>query len=455
MFESKATRARVMIKSFNLKSLIASVVVSAALLCTALFYVSAAGDWSPPINLSESGVDTKSGSSAIDGDGRIHVVWSEGGDVFHRYKSSDSWSTPARVASGTSPDLAADAAGHIYMVFANEFAGNDDIYFVSWQEAGWGLPQNISQTAGASFSPRIAVASDGTLAAVWGEEALGSSLIYITRSTDGLLWSTSPIPDAQGTHPVVAFGPTGNPLVAWQDPFDPGYPLEVFFSQWTGTQWTLPVDVSASLLANSSFPSIAVRQEDVYLAWQETGPDSELIYLSKMIAGSWSVPQKRSGSGDAFAPMVAFDASGDGHLVWNTEDSIQYLTWDPSADTWEAIESIASGQVRITGTHIAVRELAHAIWLADASAENRDLHYSAQVAPQPSPTPTGTSSTTTTVTPTATATPTQSQPTATPSTTPAVVLTATATPTQSRPTSTPTSTPAMSIFLPYVVMTDG
>lgn len=377
-----------MIKSPNLKSLVVLVILPAALLCAAFLRVRAAGDWSPPINLSQSATDTTSASIAIDSAGRIHAVWSEGGEIFHRYKADGDWSTPAHVANGTSPDLAADASGHVHMVFANRFAANEEIYFVSWQEGGWGLPQNVSQTAGDSFSPRIAVGPDGELAVVWNEESLDPSpMIYIARSTDGVLWSVSPIPQAQGTHPVVAFGPTGNLLVAWQDPFDLGYPLEVFFNQWTGTQWTLPVSVSASPFANSSLPSIAVRQGEVYWAWQEEGGEGEMIYLSKMTDGDWGAPEKCSGAGDAFAPTVTFDMLGHGYLVWNTEDSIQYRAWDPSTDTWESIEDVARSQARATNAAIAVRDSGHVIWLADASTNNRDLFYSAQTALQPSPTP--------------------------------------------------------------------
>jgi len=374
-------------------------VLSATTLCFAILSIQADGDWSPPLNLSASSVHTENASIAVDASGRIHVVWSEGGEILHRFRDANDWSAAAYVASGTSPHLAADAAGGVHLVFANRFASIDDIYFTSWQAvSGWGLPLNLSEGVGVSFSPRLAIAPHRSFAVVWSVQSGDSQFVYVARSADGLLWSMSPVPNAHGAHTVVGFYPAGDLLVAWQEPYDDvGSPPEVFVSQQTGSQWTLPVDVSASPEADSRLPALAVGPGGVYLAWQEAGPEGQAVYLSKMTDGEWTVPQKRSGFGQAFAPAMAFDVSGHGHMVWTTENAVQYVNWSPLTAIWQPIEDVTVGEVGPSGAGIALQGSPHVIWLAEASRDNDDVYYIRR-AVEPSPTPSAT--------PTATATPT-------------------------------------------------
>jgi hypothetical protein len=373
-------------------------------LCVAVLSIRAAGDWSHPLNLSASAVHTEDASITLDSMGRIHVVWSEGGEILHRFCDGDAWSPATEVACGTSPDLATDADGAVHLVFANRFDANDDIYFTSWQPAeGWDLPINLSEGVGVSVSPRLAIATDHGFAAVWSAQLAGWDLIYLARSTDGSLWASAPIPNAHGTHPVVAFAPAGDLLVAWQEPYDDlGSPTEIFFSQQTGSQWTLPVDVSASPDVDSCLSSLAVGRGGADLAWQEAGPEGQAVYQSGMTHGEWSAPQKRSGSTEALAPRIGFDLSGDGHMVWAAESAVQYVTWSPLTGIWQPIEDVTAGQVGTSHARIALQSPPHVIWLAETSVDNHDVYYSSQVVVGPSPTPRAT--------PTATATPTSGAP---------------------------------------------
>ena len=399
-------------------------------LCLAALSISAGGNWSIALDLSASPSHTEDASIAVDSSGRIHAVWSEGGEVLHRLDAGGGWSAPSHVASGTSPDLAADAAGRVHLVFANRFADSDDIYFMSWLPAGgWGLPVNLSEGVGVSSSPRVAIGPDHSFAVVWSARSAESEFIYVARSADGLLWSMLPIPHAHGTHPVVALTSSANLLVAWQGPYDDvGSPSEIFLSQQTGSQWTLPVDVSASPELNSCLPWLSTGQGEAYVAWQEAGPWGQAVCLSGTTNGQWNMPQKRSGSDQAFAPAMGLDRAGDGHVVWTTGSAIQHTTWSPSTGIWQPIEDVCVGQIGPRGARIALQGSLHVIWLAQASTDNDDVYYSTRPAVEPSPTPSATE--------TATATPTR-------------VVSAT-------PTSTATATPLLSppwrLVLPCILM---
>jgi len=421
------------------KAIIICFALSCTALCSAVLSIQAAADWSAPFNLSTSSVDTESAQIVIDSREQVHVVWSEGSEIWHRVYANGNWTPASHVANGISPDLVADQFGRVQMAFVNHFE-NDDIYFISWEAAtGWSLPVNVSESTGTSSSPQLAVAPDGQLALVWSEQSPEEARIYVACSADGWLWSVSPVPYAQGTRPVVAFDATGKLLVAWQDQFDLGLSLDIFFSQCAEGQWTLPEDVSASPLVESLFPSLAVWQNRVYLAWQEGESGSEAVYLSTRADSGWSTPQQRSGSAQAFTPDMAFDLGGNGHLVWTTNDAVQHVLWDPLTDTWQPAESVATGQVWVSDAHVAVLDQPQVIWLAEATTYNRDVYYSVRTQEAlPTPSVTSTATATLASTPTATAT-------------------ATSTPTgTSTPTSTPPLTPtegaSWSLFLPIIIV---
>lgn len=339
-----------------------------------------AGGWVTPQNLSQHSSDVQRASIAIDSSGRIHVVWSDGTDLFHRVKIADQWSASQRVASGTFPDLAADNVGHVYLVFANRFgAEKEDVYFVSWQQAtGWGLPSLVANTPTASIFPRIAVGLGDHIAIVWSEESGDSFSVYVAQSHAGSAWSIMPIPNARGIHPVIAISSLGKLLVAWQDVLITGYPMEIFFSQYSNGAW-LPevVDVSASPLNDSTRPSLAENKGQVCLAWQESTSEGEAIYTSSSTGDDWSVPQKASGSAAASTPWLAFDAWDNGHLAWTAGSAIQYRFWTPNAAPQPVIQNVATGLMDADAPKMASEEgIVHIIWLAQSPSTYRDVWYS-------------------------------------------------------------------------------
>ncbi len=339
-----------------------------------------ADGWVTPQNLSQHSGDVQQASITVDSHGQIHVVWSDGTDLFHRVKTASQWSASQRVASGTFPNLAADNAGHVYLVFANRFgAEKEDIYFISWQQAtGWGLPVPISNTPTASIFPRIAVGPNDHIAIVWSEESGDSFSVYVAQRHAGSAWSIMPIPNARGIYPVIAISSLGDLLVAWQDVLITGYPMEIFFSQYRNGAWSPEaVDASASPLNDSIRASLAENKGRICLAWQESTVEGEAIYTSSSTGDSWGAPQKASGSAAALTPSLVFDVWDNGHLAWTTGSAIQYRFWAPNAAPQAFIENVATGLTDADAPQIASEGgIVHIIWLAQSPSAYRDVWYS-------------------------------------------------------------------------------
>ena len=409
------------------KSQVWTATLLAAALCALLWATAlpgsrAADGWTVPLNLSDGTVDAEVASIAVDTAGRVHVVWSAGGEVLHRAFADARWSAPSRVGSGTSPDVAAEASDGVHLVYVDAPLGASDVYFASWHPAtGWTAPLNVSESQGfyTASDPRLALCFDGRVAAVWTAQTASSSDIYVAWSDDGVLWPSLPLPNAHGSHPTVVFGSAGELQVAWQGAYDEEGSLgEIYFCAQENGLWGLPQLVSDSPAVDSLLPSLAEWQGVTYVTWQENAASGRAVYVSSVEGGWWEAPQKRSGASPSYAPTVAFDAVGVGHLAWSTLTVLQHATWSPLTGVWSSIEDIAGSQSSPLGVRLAVAQAAHAVWVAGAAPLRRDVFYStSSAAPSATATPTLTPTGTTIVSPTATLTAIPTL-TATPTTTP-------------------------------------
>lgn len=368
------------------------------------------GAWVAPRNLSSSAADTTAASIARDSAGRVHAVWAEGEMIYHGVQTGGVWSAPVALLAGSSPQLAADSAGAVHLAFTRPLADADDVYYAAWRVGeGWGLSDNVSESAADSLSPRI-VSSPAGLAIVWCETYSDTNCIYLAESADGDAWTSAPIPNAEGSQPVVAYEPGGALVVVWQDAFDLGFPLDVFASQRAGGAWALPVNVSysalgeATLLHNSSSPALAAGAAGVALAWGESGEVGSAIWWARLDAEGWGQAEQVTAANAPYGPALAFDAAGLGQFAWGVTGALAYRTWNPSGGVWGGIETVASGHPDVSLAGLVPGDAPHVIWLAQATSGNRDVYHSQRAALTPTVTPTAT------VTPTRTATP---SPTAT------------------------------------------
>lgn len=338
----------------------------------------AAGFWGPQQRLSAQGDDIVATDIAVDGNGTVHVVWSDGESIYHRTRSRTSWSDPQRIASGAAPKIAARLNGGIAMTFVvTVSAGEADVFYSRWHEgSGWNVPLNVSNTPDLSLTPSIAVHDDGRLAIAWSEQSLENTLIYVAASTDGAIWSVAPISNARGHHPAATW--MGDALVvAWEDEFDLGFPMDIFVSQQQGAGWTLPVNVSASPFRASTLPTLTARDGTALLAWQEHVDSWHEIHMAHKSGTGWTVPA-RIADADAYSPAIASEAVGNWHLLWTTDNMIRHRR--SVANNWLSIETVAAGLTMAGGPALAVdsnSRTVHAVWLApDGAATTKDVWYS-------------------------------------------------------------------------------
>lgn len=338
----------------------------------------ASGPTPAPVLLSDPVVSARRPAIAIARDGAVHVVWEQGEELYHTYRQGGNWSTPARVATGNSPALAASPDGSLHLAFVNEFGGNYEIYHVRWDGVRWSLPRNVSRTSsGASSLPDIAVAPDGSAHIVWTETLPGYPVIYYARGYPG--WFDSmPVPNARGSAPAVAL--TGDESgvavhLAWQDQDTDTPALEVYYSVFENGTWALAQNVSASPDTDSRQPDIAAEGNEVRLVWQEA-LTSQTVRAIRGHDGWWPFPVAVSPEAEsAYLPAVASDGAIT-HVAWDTTTAVRLSqTWS-SSSVWPQPVSLIEGVAEATDVVVAATSVgeAHVAW-AQRNGEDWSIYY--------------------------------------------------------------------------------
>jgi hypothetical protein len=387
--------------------------------------------WPGIVVLSSATAGVQGADVVVDSLGRVHVVWSAGGTLYHRWNAGAGWSSTATIGAGSQPALAADGQGRVYLAFVRPTGTAQDVFIAGWQNGAWGIPQNLSESENISEMPAVAATTAGALAVAWSERVAGAAWIFTATSPDGVYWTVGPVSFGQGSYPSAAFDDRGRPAVAWQETLGDGHPEEILFCRWTGARWGDILDASATLEVPSRRPALAWRGDAWVLAWVEGDGDSARAVTSSFdpTAGTWDEISVVSDEAPLGRPGLAFRPGGAGMIVWGAGGMVRGRRWDAAAG-WMAPENISEGMSQAREARAAAGDIWHVIWLADSALGRSDVYYAGEGTATP--------------TPAATNTPTR---TPTPTSTPPATNTPTRTPTS---TSTPPATPARAILLPLI-----
>lgn len=287
------------------------------------------GQWSPPVNLSESGrVWSESMmlcGSDTDDSGNLYVVWTAQSAVMLRVRTSGGWSDVTQIGSGSGLDGARVAA-----------TGSGDLYCVWWTSSGtvvtrarvngsWEGAQQISDGGRRSKFPDIGVGT-GQALACWVEKS-GEvyQVAYRTRGLGfGSGWSGSvrpaPSPHSQ-QHPIVEYAGGTTPHIIFTPVIEPDRVVQ--HCAWTGSGFGSPQNISDQTMLH--YPSMAERAGTLYAIWQVGAyGNGQAVYLNVYQGGKWGGPSAVSGSNGCTYCDVAVDSAGKANLVWDAGGEIYY-----------------------------------------------------------------------------------------------------------------------------------
>jgi len=259
---------------------------------------------------------------------------------------SQQFSAPTNVSNNAdpsfTPQIAVDAAGNIYMAWEDETANNSNILFRRSTGATFlptSAPKQVSDSAGCSFDPVMAVDAAANINIVWQDSPdcrFRTSNIFFSRSTDGGITFSTPtnlsatMNTALFSVPQIAVDTAGNINVVWES--DTGN-LAIWFSGSSdgGATFSLPKIVSTSNTGGSVNPQIAVdKNGNINVVWEDDIAGHSDISFSRSTDNgtSFSFPMNLSNPlgnplGNCIAnsntPRIGLDIAAKINVVWSND----------------------------------------------------------------------------------------------------------------------------------------
>lgn len=419
--------------------------------------------------ISKTSGESRSPSLYLGPEDLPYIAWEEAGsddsEIYVRRWNANAWGEVGTgSASGggisnnsgdsTLPTLAVDDNGDAFVAWADKSGGDTEIYVrhfagSSWAELGAGSASGggISDNAGTSRNPNLALAGDGTVYVAWSDDSSGNYEIYVRR-WDGA-WNEIGAGSAAGggvsqttrhSHaPRIAVDPAGRPSVVWYQAT--AADAEIYLRRWDGALWAeLGGSGSGGGLSDNSgasaHPALAAYGQSLVVAWDDNSPGQYAIYARQWVEGdepTATATATVTTTATASATATATSTGTTTYTATATSTSTTTYTPTPTITTTAVASTTPTVTPAATPTATSVGATATRTLTATATptativpAGTPPPHYLPVVLNQllSTPTSTATNTPTSTVTATSTSTPTM---TVTPTQTPIPTTTATAT----------------------------
>ncbi len=277
--------------------------------------------WSTPIMIVPGQNNAEHLVLAYTADRVMHAVWEADGKLYHaRRQPNGAWSAAQPVAYGFAPHTVADG-NTLHMAYVAPFMGNYEVYHLIYSAGAWSLPVNMAHTTGYSAGPRLALAPDRSLHAVWMDNTPGYWTTYYA-TWDGRFWSNRPVPSGRGQAPAINAAADGSIYIVWQDRvMRDAYSLgdfDIFLATLYADTWMPPLDISDSHFIESLGPTITSTADgEAHIVWVDG--EWEVLY-SHGKHNAWSMPQLISTAiGYAHSPRIVVEKGKYLHLAWDEE----------------------------------------------------------------------------------------------------------------------------------------
>ena len=163
--------------------------------------------WGSPYAASTAKQDISRAAVAVDGEGRVWVIWSaqvKGNfDIYARSRVKGVWGEEIRLTQDPGADLnpvaVTDTAGGVWVAWQGWRSGSFDVLVARQRESGFTREERVSVSAASDWDPQIAAGRGGEVAVVWDTYDKGDYDVYLRR-----LKFTDPKITMQAALPVAA-----------------------------------------------------------------------------------------------------------------------------------------------------------------------------------------------------------------------------------------------------------
>lgn len=267
------------------------------------------------------------------------------------------------------------------------------------QQVAFSPALNVSNDAGNSQVPQIAVDGRGNINVVWRDNSPGNSSVFFSRSSDGGATFSAPVnlsnnPGGSALFPQIAVDSSGNIYVVWFDS-NSGSP-SIFFRRSTDDGTTFSPSFSGPAVRWPIFLGVD-RSSGIYLLWaaNDSSGVPQVVFsrsndggatFSNLTISNSATGVNTSSVGSSTPGYLALDSNGNINVVWTESASPQgpnLILFSRSTDNGASF-SVPARVTGSAGTLFGVNALdvdgsgnIHVLWTAsNAGVENTFLSRS-------------------------------------------------------------------------------
>jgi len=294
----------------------------------------------------------------------------------HFNADTQTWSAPQaidrrgpQVGSSSIPAIVADAQGRITVAWFQLVDGRDGIFSARWHDEAWTPPQRLDSPAlpGNATNPQLAADAAGNVTVVWQQPDGRHTGIYAAHWVRAQRrWQAAQRVDRLSAHaynPVIAATPGGRVVAAWQQGLSGHEAVYAASLPLSGVRWAAPVRLSPAGATATSAALVATQQGRVIAAWAQGRGDARRVAASGQspdARAQWRaahLPQSAAFGGPALSPVLAADAAGNVTLAWGQQngagrEAILAARLLASTGNWSAPQQIDNPALRSAGNPV-------------------------------------------------------------------------------------------------------
>ncbi|MEM7128632.1 MAG: hypothetical protein AAF702_20025 [Chloroflexota bacterium] len=306
------------------------------------------GNWSTPVNISNTSQYSFYPSLAVDIEGRVHVTWMEEdlnelglqGHIFDRilYNRMENgiWlPQPIKISAISGaifPTMAVDPLGYVHMIWANDILEGLSsvqfrLHYARWDSNDVYGPLQIVDAPGENQGQGMAtfaLPASGWLDPshqniVWSGGANNdiSQIFFSKQLPYQVSLADLVAPSNLADFPTVAGTSQTDLHAVWIQ--NTGN-IQILYSHWDGIRWENPSVISLPDSVSTN-PEVAVGADGMpHVVWQAyTDEVDTRTYYSRLSNSGWLTPTQISdGFGAEGMPDIAIDNDGNLHVMWQT-----------------------------------------------------------------------------------------------------------------------------------------
>ena len=338
-------------------------------------YVAGSG-WDPAVrvDVDDAGYAGTQPQISVDGSGNAVAVWQRSNgtrvDVWaNRYVANGSWGTATLIETDNAgdvryPQVAVDGSGNAVAVWSQSDGTRNNTWANRYVAGGsWGTATLVeADNAGPAYPPQVAVDGAGNAIAVWSQSDGTRNNTVANRYVAGRDWGTSCLLESDNTGsallPQVVVDGTGNAMAVWKQ--SDGVRYNIWANRYGAIGgWGAAGLIETENIGDADAPQVAVDGSgNATAVWQQRGSaGGDDLWANRYVAGgSWgttAVKIETNNEGNALSPQVAVDGSGNAIAVWQNGSVAMWANRYVSGGAWGPVEEQISTTVEFVSENEA------------------------------------------------------------------------------------------------------